>query len=64
MHPAHRSCSSDGRDSAAQATLLRCCVAALLLANLDALIDDLDAGAVVVFDADRVRVRRLPIEPA
>lgn len=39
-------------------------VATLLLANLDALIEDLDAGAVVVFDADRVRVRRLPIQPA
>lgn len=39
-------------------------VAALLLTNLDALIDDLDAGAVVVFDADRVRVRRLPMQPA
>ena len=34
-------------------------VAALLLANLGALIDDLATGAVVVFDADRVRVRRL-----
>ncbi len=39
-------------------------VVALLLANIDAVIDDLDAGAVVVFDADRVRVRRLPMQPA
>ena len=39
-------------------------VAALLLANLGALIDDLVTGAVVVFDADRVRMRRLPMQPA
>ena len=55
MRQAHRSCSSDGRDSAAQPKLL---------ANLGALIDDLATGAVVVFDADRVRVRRLPMQPA
>jgi predicted nuclease of predicted toxin-antitoxin system len=36
-------------------------VAALILANLDTIIDDLDAGAIVVFDQDRVRIRRLPI---
>jgi predicted nuclease of predicted toxin-antitoxin system len=36
-------------------------VAALLLTNLDPLIDDLATGAVVVFDASRVRVRRLPM---
>ena len=37
-------------------------VAALLLANLAAITDELDGGAVVVFDADRVRVRRLPMD--
>lgn len=34
----------------------------LLLANLDQIADDLDAGAVVVIGDDRVRVRRLPID--
>jgi len=33
--------------------------AALLLANLPAVSDDLDAGAIVVFHHDRIRVRRL-----
>lgn len=33
----------------------------LLLANLSALEADLDAGAVVVFEQARIRVRRLPI---
>jgi predicted nuclease of predicted toxin-antitoxin system len=37
-------------------------VAALLLANLAAVTEELDGGAVVVFDADRVRVRRLPMD--
>lgn len=36
-------------------------VAALVLANLDVIADDLDAGAVVVFDEDRLRIRRLPL---
>jgi predicted nuclease of predicted toxin-antitoxin system len=35
----------------------------LLLANLDQVTEDLTAGAVVVIGDDRVRVRRLPIEP-
>jgi predicted nuclease of predicted toxin-antitoxin system len=38
-------------------------LAALLMANLEAVVDDLDAGAVVVIDADRVRVRLLPLRP-
>ena len=38
-------------------------LAALLDANLQAVVADLDAGAVVVIDADRVRVRRLPLRP-
>ena len=38
-------------------------VVALLVANLDAVAADLEAGAVVVLDADRVRVRRLPLRP-
>lgn len=36
-------------------------VAALLLANLVVLAEDLEAGAIVVFDEDRIRVRNLPI---
>jgi len=36
-------------------------LADLLLANLDAVADDLDAGAIVVVEDERVRVRRLPI---
>lgn len=35
--------------------------AAIILANLDAVADDLDAGAVVVLTDEWVRVRRLPI---
>lgn len=35
--------------------------ATLLLANLDAIAEDLDAGAVAVIGDSRVRVRRLPI---
>lgn len=38
-------------------------IAALLLANLDTVSDDLDAGAIVVFDEDRIRIRSLPIHP-
>jgi predicted nuclease of predicted toxin-antitoxin system len=34
--------------------------AALLLANLDAVADDLNGGAIVVLQDERVRVRRLP----
>jgi hypothetical protein len=36
-------------------------VAALIVANLDQVAEDLDAGAVVVVEADRIRIRRLPI---
>ena len=32
----------------------------LLLANLDAIRDDLEAGCVAVFEQNRIRVRRLP----
>lgn len=35
--------------------------AAIILANLDTVADDLDAGAVVVLTDEWVRVRRLPI---
>jgi predicted nuclease of predicted toxin-antitoxin system len=35
----------------------------LILANLEQVSTDLDAGAVVVLDATRVRVRRLPVSP-
>jgi predicted nuclease of predicted toxin-antitoxin system len=38
-------------------------VAGLLLADLDAVAVDLDAGAFVVLDQDRVRVRSLPFRP-
>ncbi len=33
----------------------------LLLLNLPALCEDLDTGAIVVFDQDRIRVRSLPV---
>jgi len=36
-------------------------LASLIEANLPDLADDLEAGCVVVFDAERVRVRRLPL---
>jgi predicted nuclease of predicted toxin-antitoxin system len=36
-------------------------IAALLAANLDSVAEDLDAGAIVVLEADRVRIRRLPM---
>jgi predicted nuclease of predicted toxin-antitoxin system len=36
-------------------------VAALILANLDLISDDLSAGAMVVLDGDRIRIRRLPM---
>lgn len=35
--------------------------AAILVANLPALEQDLRAGSVVVFDENRVRIRRLPV---
>ena len=36
-------------------------LAGLLLANLDAVANDLDDGAIVVVEDERIRVRRLPI---
>lgn len=36
-------------------------LAGMIEANLPALAEDLETGCVVVFDADRVRVRRLPL---
>ena len=38
-------------------------IAALLEANLEAVADDLDAGAIVVLEAERIRIRRLPMRP-
>jgi len=38
-------------------------IASLIVANLDAVTKDLAVGALVVFDADRVRVRNLPFRP-
>ena len=35
----------------------------LLSANLGAIAEDLETGALVVIDADRIRVRRLPMNP-
>ena len=35
--------------------------ATIILANLDVVAEDLDAGAVVVLTGEWVRVRRLPI---
>lgn len=37
-------------------------VAALLTANLDTVEDDLAAGAIVVVDDTRIRIRRLPLD--
>jgi predicted nuclease of predicted toxin-antitoxin system len=37
-------------------------VAALIIANLDVVAADLLAGAIVVIDDDRIRVRSLPIQ--
>lgn len=39
-------------------------IAQLILANLDGLHDDLDAGAIAVLEEQRVRIRRLPLRPA
>ena len=36
-------------------------ISELLLANLDAVADELDQGAIVVVEDERIRVRRLPI---
>lgn len=36
-------------------------VAKLIIVNLDMISDDLDAGAIVVFDQERVRIRLLPV---
>ena len=36
-------------------------IAALIAANLDSVAEELDAGAIVVREASRVRVRRLPM---
>ena len=35
--------------------------AATLIANLDEITDDLDAGAIVVFTNDSIRIRTLPV---
>lgn len=36
--------------------------ATILLSNLDEVAEDLDAGAIVVFTNDNIRIRKLPIE--
>lgn len=38
-------------------------IAALILANLDQIAADLETGAVVVLDSDRVRIWSLPLQP-
>lgn len=38
-------------------------IAALLLVNLPAVADDLLAGAIVVIDNERLRVRPIPLQP-
>ena len=38
-------------------------IASLVLANLEAVSEDLAAGAIVVLETDRVRVRHLPLRP-
>lgn len=37
--------------------------AAMLIANLDVVADDLEAGAIVVFARGHLRSRRLPVRP-
>lgn len=37
-------------------------VAGLVLANLDAIAEDLQTGAIVVLADTRIRIRRLPID--
>jgi predicted nuclease of predicted toxin-antitoxin system len=38
-------------------------VAELIMLNLLVIAEDLEAGAIVVLDDDRIRVRRLPLRP-
>ena len=38
-------------------------IAALIIANLDAVADDLSAGALVVLDNELIRIRSLPFRP-
>ena len=38
-------------------------IASLIVANLEAVADDLASGAIVVLDDDRVRIRSLPLQP-
>lgn len=38
-------------------------IASLIVANLQAVADDLTSGAIVVLDDDRVRIRSLPLQP-
>lgn len=38
-------------------------IASLIVANLQAVADDLALGAIVVLDDDRVRIRSLPLQP-
>jgi predicted nuclease of predicted toxin-antitoxin system len=38
-------------------------VAELIMLNLPVIAEDLEAGAIVVLDDDRIRVRRLPLRP-
>jgi hypothetical protein len=38
-------------------------VAELLMLNLPMVAEDLETGAIVVLDDDRIRVRRLPLRP-
>jgi len=38
-------------------------IAALILVNLDDVVADLQSGAVVVIDDERIRIRSLPLQP-
>jgi len=38
-------------------------IASLIVANLQAVADDLASGAIVVLDEDRVGIRSLPLQP-
>jgi hypothetical protein len=59
-HPFQRPASSCAGAPAKRAEAL----AAVILANLGQVADDLDAGALIVISDTRIRTRRLPVKPS